>query len=87
MGAQAFDARRLTFVSQHRSPVTGQDDVRAECDQFCAVFTTTLHITSAPPVVDPHVATEGPAEMLQPLRKRGDASLPLSRQAAPATPG
>src|SRR5262249_16207274 len=51
----------------------GQDNIRCEREQFRRVPATAVGIDRAPTVVDPHVTTGGPAQLLQPLRQRGDA--------------
>src|SRR5262249_30060585 len=50
-----------------------QDDIGRECDQFRRIYATAVGIESTPTVVDPHVATDGPAQLLQTLRECGDA--------------
>jgi hypothetical protein len=36
-----------------------------------------LAIARAPPIVNPHIAAIGPAQLLEPLHKRLEAGLPL----------
>jgi len=52
---------------------TGQDHVRHERDQFRRVSATAIGVGRAPTVVDLQVATDGPAQLLQPLCQRSDA--------------
>ena len=56
-----------------RGAASGQDDVRCERDQFRRVSANAISIARAPAVFDPHVAADAPAQLLQPLRERGDA--------------
>ena len=58
-----------------RSSCHGQDDVRRERDQFGRVFANVVGIARGPADVDPHVAADGPARLLQPLQERRDAGL------------
>jgi hypothetical protein len=53
----------------------GDDDVRRERDQFGGVFSNVVGIASGPAVVDPNVASDLPAELLQPLQERRVARL------------
>ena len=53
----------------------GQDDVRRERDQFRRVSANVGGIGRGPAGVDPHVAADGPAQLLQPLQERPDAGL------------
>ena len=48
----------------------GQDDVRRQRHQFGRVFANTLGIPGAPAILDPHVASIGPAQLLQTLHER-----------------
>jgi hypothetical protein len=49
------------LLQRHHGVVaTGQNDVRAECDQLRHVVTSTLGLAGAPPEVDPHVAANAP---------------------------
>src|SRR5215472_13930044 len=57
----------------HARAARGQDDVRGERDQFRRVSATAVGIGRAPTIVNPHVATVSPAQLLKPLRERGDA--------------
>ena len=58
-----------------RSRCHGQDDVRRERNQFRRVSANAVGITPAPTSVDPHVAAVDPAQLLQSLQERRDASL------------
>src|SRR5262249_43474216 len=64
--------RRL-LQRRHCRARGGQDNIRCEREQFRRVPATAVGIDRAPTVVDPHVTTGGPAQLLQPLRQRGDA--------------
>src|SRR5262249_4479448 len=65
-------ARRL-LQRHHGRGTGGQDDIWGERDQFCCGSATAVGIHRAPTVVDSHAATDGPAQLLQPLSERGDA--------------
>ena len=54
---------------------SGQDDVRRERDQFRRISRDRVGIAAAPAIFDPHVAADGPAQLLQPLQERSDAGL------------
>jgi hypothetical protein len=43
---------------------TGEDEVRAKREQCRRVFPNTVGIAPAPAIVDPHIATVGPAQLL-----------------------
>jgi len=46
----------------------GDDDVRSKRDQFGRVFPNLVGIANgAPPIVDLHIAADGPSQLLQPL--------------------
>ena len=62
-------------VQRHNGIAAGQDDVRAECDQFRCVSTTALGIAGTPAVVDPHIAALGPAQLLQAICERYQTGL------------
>jgi hypothetical protein len=51
----------------------GDDDVGRECDQFRRVSAKAVEIAPAPAGVQPHVATDSPAQFLQALCERRDA--------------
>src|SRR5262249_14981578 len=73
----ATNRRRLLgrFASAASAPLaTTQDHVRHERDQFRRVSATAVGVARAPTVVDLQVATDGPAQLLQPLCQRGDAA-------------
>ena len=53
----------------------GQDDVRRERGQFRGVSANSVALASGPADVDPHVAADRPAKLLQPLQERFDAGL------------
>jgi hypothetical protein len=55
---------------RHGLAAIGQDDVGRERDQFGRVCAHAVDIAHAPAGDDPHVATVGPAQFLQPLRER-----------------
>src|SRR5262245_61552107 len=65
-------AGRLQQRPQSRA-ASGQDDIRCERDQFRSVSANAITIARTPAVVDPHVATNAPAQLLQPVRERGGA--------------
>src|SRR5262245_50874216 len=65
-------AGRLQQRPQSRA-ASGQDDVRCERDQFRSVSANAITIARTPAVVDPHVAANAPAQLLQPVRERGGA--------------
>src|SRR5262249_11609799 len=44
-----------------------QNDVRRERDQFRRISATAVGIARRPAGVDPHVATDGPTRLMQPL--------------------
>jgi hypothetical protein len=50
-----------------------------ECDQFRGVLTKAVdgrqRLAASPAVIDPHVATDAPAQFLKALLERGDAGL------------
>jgi hypothetical protein len=48
----------------------GQDDLGGECDQIRCVLAHGFGITGAPAVIDPQVLPDGPARLLEALRKR-----------------
>src|SRR5262249_8535591 len=54
---------------------TGQDDVWRERKELRRVFANAVGIARTPASVDPHVAGDSPARLLQPLQERGDAGL------------
>ena len=60
---------------RQRGVPTGQNDVRREGDQFGCVFAYSLGDRRRPSDIDPNVAADRPARLLQPLLKRGDAGL------------
>src|SRR5262249_31923960 len=57
----------------HDRPSRSQDDIRRERDQLRSVSAKAIEIAGAPPVFDPYVAADGPAQLGQPLRERRDA--------------
>src|SRR5262245_7807248 len=58
--------RRLHQLRQARS-AGGEDDVRRERDQFQPVSAKEFGIARAPTILDPHVAADGPTQLLQAL--------------------
>ena len=54
---------------------SGQNDIRRERDQFRRVSANVVGIGRGPTSVDPHIATVGPAQLLQALQERRDAGL------------
>ncbi len=46
------------------------DHVRAERDQFRRVFTNAIGVASSRAIIDPHIATYGPAQCIQRLLER-----------------
>ena len=58
-----------------RSRAGGQDDVGRQRDQFRRVSTNGGRHRPWPSGVDPHVAADGPAQLLQVLQERPDADL------------
>jgi hypothetical protein len=59
----------------HGVVAAGQDDVRTECDQLRRGFASTLGIAGAPTLVNPHIATLDPAQLLQALQERYQTGL------------
>ena len=59
----------------HGRAAMGQDDVRRERGQFRRVSANFGGIGRGPADVDPHVAADGPAQLLQPLMERREAGL------------
>ena len=53
----------------------GHQHVGGERDQLFRILAHAREIAAAPAHIDPHVAADRPARLLQPLRKRGDAGL------------
>jgi hypothetical protein len=82
---QALDKARADRVGDHREydrhsaggllqrhdrvVATGQNDVRAECNQLHYVFASALGLAGAPAHVDSHIVAVGPAQFLQALDK------------------
>ena len=48
---------------------------RRERDQFCRISAQACGIARAPAILDPQVATVGPAQLLQRLKERREAGL------------
>jgi predicted dithiol-disulfide oxidoreductase (DUF899 family) len=83
--SQALDKARADRVGDHREydrhsaggllqrhdrvVATGQNDVRAECNQLRHVFASALGLAGAPAHVDSHIVAVGPAQFLQALEK------------------
>ena len=65
-------ASRLQQWCQRRA-ATGQNDVRGEGNQLGYGFTYSVGIAGTPAILDPHVATDVPAQLLQALVKCCDA--------------
>jgi hypothetical protein len=59
----------------HGVVAAGQNDVRPKCDQLRRVFASTLGIAAAPTLVNPHIATLDPAQLLQALHERSQTGL------------
>jgi hypothetical protein len=55
---------------QHGRAADGQDNVRPGRDQFRCVPASTVRIGPSPASVDPHVAADGPPELLEPVATR-----------------
>src|SRR5215470_14776740 len=62
---------------RHRCAASGQDDIGRERDQFRRMFANALHIAPGPAGIDLHIATIGPAQLLQALPERRDAGFCL----------
>src|SRR4029077_17001503 len=64
---------------QHwRGPAgASQDDIWAERNQFCRVLVQAGAVVSAPTVIDPQVAADGPTRLLQSLQECRDVGLRL----------
>ena len=58
----------------HGRDGSGQDDVRCKPNQFRRISPKAIGIARGPTHVDPHVATVGPAQLLQTLHERGQAA-------------
>src|SRR4029079_15077538 len=67
-GACRLEQRRYSYAAG------GQNDVRRERNQFHCVSANVFGITSAPTDIDPNVAAYDPAQLLQSLLERRDAS-------------
>src|SRR5262245_14040780 len=67
-------AGRLQQRPHGRGPV-GQNDVRSKRGQFRRVSANIAFIGRSPASVDPHIAADAPAQLLQPLQERPDAGL------------
>src|SRR5262245_65197687 len=52
-----------------------QNDVRSKRGQFRRVSANVAFIGGSPASVDPHIAADAPAQLLQPLQERPDAGL------------
>src|SRR5262245_22842401 len=52
-----------------------QNDVRSKRGQFRRVSANVAFIGGSPAGVDPHIATDAPAQLLQPLQERPDTGL------------
>src|SRR5262245_5713550 len=52
-----------------------QNDVRSKRGQFRRVSANVAFIGGSPAGVDPHIATDAPAQLLQPLQERPNAGL------------
>jgi hypothetical protein len=53
----------------------GQNDIRRERDQLGCMSTNVVSASFGPTSVDPHVLTDAPARLLQPLHERPDTDL------------
>src|SRR5262249_27984014 len=56
-------------------PTRDHDQIRCKADQFCRRGLFTIDITGDPAILNPHVAAIGPAQPLQRVAERCDASL------------
>src|SRR5262245_16283378 len=67
--SREYDWHRACHLLQQPQgrTATGKDDVWREGHQFRCVSASAVSISPAPTAVDPHVATDGPACLLQPL--------------------
>jgi hypothetical protein len=54
------------------------DRIRLRTDQFCRSDLCAVDITASPAILDPHVATFGPAQPLQRVEEGRDARLTFS---------
>ena len=61
----------------HGRAATCHDNVRREFNQLGDIFTKTIEIAHAPPVVDPYIAAFSPASFLQPLHEGHPTYLPF----------
>src|SRR5262249_50310446 len=60
---------------RHACIATRQDNIRRDRDQFRSMAANAVGVGGGPAGVELHVATNRPARLLQPLRKRRDAGL------------
>ena len=68
----------LTLPQHWRGPAgASQDDIWAERNQFCRVLVQAGAVVSAPTVIDPQVAADGPTRLLQSLQECRDVGLRL----------
>src|SRR6516164_9452829 len=67
-----------------RSTAHGQDDIRRERDQFHRVFARVLDSACGPAIINPHVASIGPAQLLQALPERLSLGLSYRIVSGPA---
>ena len=63
-------------MSRRRCP-RGQNGVRRKCDQFRRIFAKASRAGAAPAIVDPDVAADSPAQLLQTLKERREVRLSL----------
>src|SRR5262245_29608858 len=64
---------RVFSVQRHQARVAAdQNNVRRERDQFRRRFANAFGVTGAPAILQPHIATIGPAQFLQSLQKCSD---------------
>src|SRR5262249_59994384 len=68
-GPRKHDRHSASRLQQRRyyRASTSQDDVRRERDQFRRVSAEEFGIARAPTILDPHVAADGPTQLLQAL--------------------
>jgi hypothetical protein len=67
------------YLSQHWCGPAGasQNDIWAERNQFCRVLVQAVAVVSAPTVIYPQVAADGPTRLLQSLQECRDVGLRL----------
>ena len=55
---------RVAWSTGPTAAARGQDDIRRQRDQFRRVFARVFGIACGPAIIDPHIASIGPAQLL-----------------------